>query len=100
MIPPRLHICRREFLGTSVGTLGALATASTAFAFKPNQFRKIYVPADAALPVKTAASELADKTGALLVAQRHQGAIRDGEIVLVAGGDVATQNFSEAMSKT
>ncbi len=96
MTHSKLHICRRKFLGTSVGTLGALATVSPALSSEPNPYRKIYLPTDAALPMKTAAAELADRTGGALVAQRHRGAIRDGEIVLVVGDDVSAYQEASA----
>jgi hypothetical protein len=93
-------LSRREFLGDSAGsiaTLAALSTAGAPVAVAAPRFNKILLPPDSELPLRTAADELAEKTGAAVVHRSHTGAIGPGEIVLALGSDAGA--YREAASK-
>lgn len=92
-------VSRRQFLGSSVGTMATMAI-STSGASTPvvePSFTRILLPPDSALPVKTAAAELAGKTHARVVHRPHSGTIEPGTIVLVTGTSIRT--YAEAASR-
>ena len=95
---PRLS--RRQFLGSSVGTMASLAAIppkDTPRVSDEPAFKQILLPPDSALPVKTAARELAAKTHAKVVPRPHAGTIIPGDIVLAVGSSI--RDYPEAASK-
>jgi hypothetical protein len=60
-------------------------------------FKQILLPPGSALPVKTAATELAAKTHAPVIQRPHTGTIHPGDIVLAVGGSV--RSYPEAASQ-
>jgi len=92
-------LSRRQFLGGSAGSMTALAAASMATASTgagQAKYERIYLPPESELPLKTAAAELAEHTGASVVGRAHKGAVGAGDIILVTGAAVG--EYKEAAS--
>ncbi len=80
-----LAISRRRFLSGSAVALAAARAAAGA-----RSYETIRLAASSALPVKTAASELSQKTGATIRTAPPGEPIAAGEIVLAAGEEIRT----------
>ena len=97
----KAHLSRRNFIRRSAGAFSAMAalpaSVSSGFAEPPQKFKKIYLPPDAPLPVKTAAAELAAGTGAMVVEQKHKGKVHSGEIILAVGDGVSAYKEAAAL---
>ncbi len=83
-------LSRRHFLKKSAGSVAALQAISMAGSavYGLPAGKTVYLPPGSALPVETAAEELAERTGAAIVNRSHTGQIESGEIVLAVGSEV------------
>ena len=81
-----LGFSRREFLKSSASYVGAATVGSTALGKSVQS--KVCVAPDCALPLATAASEIAEVKGSPIVRRKHNGFIREGEIVLVSSDEI------------
>jgi hypothetical protein len=94
-----MTLTRKQFLinlAVSGVALAVNPVLLSSKAFRAVQFKKICLPPDSDLPLRTAAIELAEQTGAKIVYQSHTGVIDHGSIVLVAGSNIGT--YPEAIS--
>lgn len=89
---------RREFLGTSAGSIATLATVSSAGArpLEGARAERIVLPPDSPLPLETAAKELSEHTRAGIVRRPHAGQVSPSEIVLVSGTDIGRYPDADA----
>ncbi|HEY3938598.1 MAG TPA: hypothetical protein VGL97_14275 [Bryobacteraceae bacterium] len=82
-------LSRRRLLGSALGAAASATFASGANSSgTPKPFRSILLPSRAPLPLKTAANELAQKTGAAISERAHMGMRVSHEIVLAVGEEV------------
>jgi hypothetical protein len=86
-----MTLSRKKFLINLAGGAAFLAASpvlSASTAFLTVQFKKICLPPDSDLPLRTAAAELAGQTGAKIIYRSHTGVIDPGDIVLVIGSSI------------
>jgi len=82
---------RREFLG------GAAAAAALPAGGAQEKYTTVVLSSGSALPVETAAAELAKKTGAGVERRDRVGPVGKGEIVLALGEEIRAQEEAAAM---
>ena len=79
-------VSRRNFIQASTAISATMGTWSfSSFAGETAPVQRIYLAPDAALPMRTAARELAAATGAEVLRQPLPGQLREGEIALAVG---------------
>ena len=90
MTHDKLSMNRRTFLVNSAEAAAVVAAISASGWASPStpRYSSICLPKDAPLPLRTAAGELAESTGATIRDQPHQGAVKPGEIVLQLGESI------------
>ncbi len=93
------NLTRRSFVKKSAGSFAVLQAflLGGSFAYGSQNEKVIYLPKNSELPVKTAAEEIAEKTGAKIIYKSHSGKINQGEIVLTVGDEINSYKEASAL---
>ena len=95
-------LTRRHFIKKSAGSFLVLQAflAGGPLVYGSQNEKVIYLPEAGDLAVKTAAEEIAGRTGAKIINKSHKGKIKQGEIVLAVGDEIkAYKEASVLISK-
>jgi len=90
------NLTRRHFIKKSAGSFAVLQAflVGGSLVYGSQNEKVIYLPEGSDLPLKTAAEEIAERTGAKIILKSHKGKIKQGEIVLAVGDE--TKSYKEA----